>query len=79
MDNRRSSEPDILKTFQLLAKKTIILVEIVWDNLGTIIVSKKTNKSINKYLSIQFLELPSNLKKVTLKPEKLGEKNFEDS
>ena len=79
MDNRRSSEPDILKTFQLLAKKTIILVEIVWDNLGTIIVSKKTNKSINKYLSIQFLELPSNLKKVTLKPEKLGQKIFEDS
>jgi|GEM_PF-3436922 len=40
MDNRRSSEPDILKTCQLLANKTIILVEIVLDNLGRIIVSK---------------------------------------
>jgi len=40
MDNRRSSEPDILKTFQLLAKKTIILVESVLDNLGRIIASK---------------------------------------
>jgi len=58
MDNRRSSEPDILKTFQLLAKKTIILVEIVWDNLGRILVSKKRINLLKNICQFNFLNDP---------------------
>ena len=79
MDDRRSSEPDILKTFQLLAKKTIILVEIVLDNLGRIIVSKNRMNLLTNICKFNFLNCPVIWKKVTLKPEKLGEKIFEDS
>ena len=58
MDNRRSSEPDILKTFQLLAKKTIILVEIVLDNLGRIIVSKNRINLLTNICQLNFLNCP---------------------
>ena len=79
MDNCWYKKPNILKRFQLLAKRTIILVEIILVNVDQINGLNAKMNLLKNICKVDFLNYRVIWAKVILKPEKLGGKIFEGS